>query len=548
MTAQTITPKNWVTDLGDLYTPEQEANLNSIISAYEKKTSIEIGVLTVETLNGQSIEEFTNEQFNKIGIGKKGADNGILIVFSKNDKKSRIETGNGMEPFLSDLDTHEALQVIKPYFRAGNYSTGTVDCVNFIKNKLGNEAFANKVKWLKEKEAKEAKERAAAWESFKSGLIKFVLVACFIGLLVFIYFLDKARREKIRLEQERLRLEEERKQKVRANIVSVEKVIKSTSVNTPSINSAILQSSYNSVDAYIKSLNIKQGTDGDDAYLSKLSNIKNTLISKINAYDRLVNDIKSKMNKIDSLDYAISDAKNYNKEALNALTEIKRYGYYNKDYTDLESSIDKLGVIANTITNNTVKTDVDKAIVDAENLKGNIAYLRSKSGEVIDYLRSIKNAESKIKTSDSVFNTVLSNINRYNSYLKPNELDKVVTEYNNFKSRTNTSDILAYSLLFASTLAIAEALLSKVRGRKEDEEAEARRIVEAARRKKQEEEDRARRKREQEEEEDDRRRRNSYSSSSSYGSSYGSSSSSSSSDFGGFGGGSSSGGGSSDGW
>ena len=40
MTAQTITPKNWVTDLGDLYTPEQEANLNSIISAYEKKTSI----------------------------------------------------------------------------------------------------------------------------------------------------------------------------------------------------------------------------------------------------------------------------------------------------------------------------------------------------------------------------------------------------------------------------------------------------------------------------------------------------------------------------
>ena len=161
MQSQTITPKNWVTDLGDLYTPEQEANLNSIISAYEKKTSIEIGILTVETLNGESIEEFANEQFNKIGIGKKGADNGILIVFSKNDKKSRIETGNGMEPFLSDLDTHEALQVIKPYFRAGNYSTGTVDCVNFIKNKLGNEAFANKVKWLKEKEAKEAKERPA---------------------------------------------------------------------------------------------------------------------------------------------------------------------------------------------------------------------------------------------------------------------------------------------------------------------------------------------------------------------------------------------------
>jgi uncharacterized protein len=546
MQSQTITPKNWVTDLGDLYTPEQEANLNSIISAYEKKTSIEIGVLTVESLNGQSIEEFTNEQFNKIGVGKKGADNGILIVFAKTDRKSRIETGNGMEPFLTDVGTHEALQVIKPYFRAGDYAGGTESCINYITNKLGNEAFSNKVLWLKQKQAKEAKESAAAWESFKSGLIKFVLVACFIGILVFFYFLDKARREKIRLEQERLRQEEERKQRVKANIVSVEKVIKATSVNSPSVNSSVLQSSYNSVDAYIKSLNMKQGTDTDDVYLNKLTNVKNTLANKISAYDRLAGDIRSKMNTIDSLDYSIRDARSYNKEALNALAEIKRYGY-NKDYTDLESSIVKLDVMAKTITNATVKSDVDKAIVDAENLKGNIAYLTSKSGEVISYLKNIKSAESKIKNADSLFNTVISNINSYKNYLQPNELNRVVTEYNNFKSRTNTSDILAYALLFATVFSLAEGLLSKVRGRKEAEEAEARRIAEAARRKKQEEADRARRKREQEEE-DDRRRRNSYSSSSSYGSSYGSSSSSSSSDFGGFGGGSSSGGGSSDGW
>lgn len=542
-----IAPKNWVTDLGDLYTPEQEANLNSIISAYEKKTSIEIGIITVESLNGESIEEFANDQFNKIGIGKKGADNGILIVFSKKDRKSKIETGNGMEEFLSDLDTHEALQVIKPYFRAGEYGEGTVSCVNFITNKLGNEAFANKVLWLKQKKAKEAKESAAAWDSFKSGLIKFVLVACFIGLLVFIYFLDKARREKIRLEQERLRQEEERKQRVRDNIVSVEKVIKSTRVNNPSVNSSVLQSSYNSVDAYIKSLDVKQGTDTDDVYLNKLSNIKNTLANKINAYDRLAGDIRSKMNTIDSLDYSIRDARSYNKEALNALAEIKRYGY-SKDYTDLESSIVKLDVMAKTITNSTVKSDVDKAIVDAENLKGNISYLTSKSGEVISYLNNIKNAESKVKNADSLFNNVISNINNYKGYLQPNELNRVVTEYNNFKSKTNTSDILAYALLFATVFSLAEGLLSKVRGRKEAEEAEARRIVEAARRKKQEEDDRARRKR-QDEEDEERRRRNSYSSSSySSGSSYGSSSSSSSSDFGGFGGGSSSGGGSSDGW
>lgn len=75
-----FTPTNWVTDLGNFYTPEQEAKLNSLISDYEKKTSIEIGVVTTESLDGQSIEEFASEQFNRLGIGKKGA--GFNSIFS----------------------------------------------------------------------------------------------------------------------------------------------------------------------------------------------------------------------------------------------------------------------------------------------------------------------------------------------------------------------------------------------------------------------------------------------------------------------------------
>jgi len=111
-----FTPTNWVTDLGNFYTPEQEAKLNSLISDYEKKTSIEIGVITTESLDGQSIEEFASEQFNRLGIGKKGADNGILVCFSLKDRKSRVEVGNGMEAFLSDATSWDALQVIKPEF------------------------------------------------------------------------------------------------------------------------------------------------------------------------------------------------------------------------------------------------------------------------------------------------------------------------------------------------------------------------------------------------------------------------------------------------
>ncbi len=539
MQSQTITPKNWVTDLGDFYTPEQEAKLNSIISDYEKKTSIEIGVVTVESLGDNSIEEFANTQFNTIGIGKKGADNGILIVFSKNDRKSRIETGNGMEPFLTDLDTHEALQVIKPYFRSGDYTTGTEDCIKYITNKLGNEAFSNKVQWLKEKKAREAKESEAAWESFKSGLIKFILVASFIAILVFIYFLDKARREKIRLEQERVRKENERKQRVKDTIVAYEKELKGAVVYKPSINSKILLSAFYNVEAYVKTLNvINQGSDNDDVYLSKLSNTKNILSSKVSAFLKLESDIKNKANSVNRLSLKIDNAKSLNYQALKAVTDIKRYGY-DKSYSDLTNDINRYDSIRVEIEN-LLKTDVDQAINDSDDLSGNIDYLTSRSNQVITYLNSIKSAESTIKLADSTFKSKIESIKQYKSHVKSGEIEKLESAYAQYKTKSNTNDILALVVAFGAVIALTEGVLSTVRGRKSAQEAAERKIREAA-------EAEARRKRQREEDEE-RRRRNSYSSSSSYGSSYGSSSSSSSSDFGGFGGGSSSGGGSSDSW
>jgi len=92
--AQDFTPTNWVTDLGNIYSDKQEKELNDLISDYEKKTSIEIGIITLDSLGEQSIEEYANNQFNRLGIGKKGADNGLLIVFAMKDRKSRIENLN----------------------------------------------------------------------------------------------------------------------------------------------------------------------------------------------------------------------------------------------------------------------------------------------------------------------------------------------------------------------------------------------------------------------------------------------------------------------
>jgi uncharacterized membrane protein YgcG len=550
--AQNFTPTNWVSDLGNFYTPEQEASLNGTISAYEKKTSIEIGVVTIDSLGDNSIEQFALDQFKRLGIGKKGADNGILIVFSMKDRKSRIEVGNGMEAFFTDGDSYDALQVVKPYFRAGDYATGTSECINSITNKLGNQAFANKVAWLKEKQAKEAKEHAASVAAFKSGLINFLLISSVIGILVFIYFLDKKRREKIAAEKERLRLEAEREatrirkenervERVKQNISQTENYLKSVSVSRPTTeNSKLLSSSFSSVTSFISSMVIEKGNMSNDQYIEELLRIKGTLDSKIDAYNELNSEYRTNISRYSDLTSLVNEARSYNKTAISSLDKIKQYGY-NKDYKDLTSSIDAL-LESKTSIELLFLTDVDKAISDAKSFKNSIDYLKSKSSDVTTYLNEIESAKTKVNSAESVFTSGLSNLNRYQKWIKPGEVDRVKSEFEKFKTKSNSSnDFLGLILIFAGVMTAVSALESTLSGRKskeeEEERAEQRKLAAIAAALAEEE----RRRRRREEEDDDRRRRDSYSSSSS-------SSSDSGSSFGGFGGGSSSGGGSSDGW
>ena len=541
---KSFTPQNWVTDNGNFYTPEQEVELNKIISDYEKKTSIEIGVITINSLGDTSIEEYADKQFNRIGIGKKGADNGLLIVFSMQDRKSRIETGNGMEPFFTDADAYDALEVVKPSFRAGNYAEGTTNCINFITKTLGSSTFATKVKlleqkkeWERQRKAKEAKEEAAAWAAFMNGLTNFLIGAAIVGIFVLIYFVDRQRRRKIAEEKERIRLEELRKERVKKDILDNIDKIKSITVDNISFtNSKVLKIRYESVTEKLvnsiksidelKVLNFNQGL-GNDGYLDSLKSLKSSITDEVRSFNRLNSDYKDNVSSISRLESLVSDARFTNKRALSDLEKIKSYGY-TKSYSDISNYLDSLSddVVA---IKELLNTDVDKAIEQSKDFKDNLSYTIRDSREVSNYLIEIENAKSKLGAADTTIQSSMSDITRYKGYLRSGELEKVEKEYEDFRKKvSSSSDYLALSLIFATLLASIASLVSTLRRRKSDEEEEERR---EKRRK----------------DDEDRRRRDSYYSSSSS-SSYSSSSSSSDSSFGGFGGGGSSGGGASSGW
>lgn len=92
----------FVYDEGGILDDSTEQRVNALLVDLESKTGVEFAVVTIESLQGETIETYANALFNELGIGKKGEDNGILLLISQSDSRVRLEVGRGLEGCLPD--------------------------------------------------------------------------------------------------------------------------------------------------------------------------------------------------------------------------------------------------------------------------------------------------------------------------------------------------------------------------------------------------------------------------------------------------------------
>jgi uncharacterized protein len=114
-----------VTDAARVLVGNDKPLLYERLREVERASTAEIAVVTVASLDGMSIEDYANRLFKEWGIGKRGHDNGVLILVAPGERKIRIEVGYGLEAVLPDglagaIIREEAL----PAFRFRNYSGG----------------------------------------------------------------------------------------------------------------------------------------------------------------------------------------------------------------------------------------------------------------------------------------------------------------------------------------------------------------------------------------------------------------------------------------
>jgi uncharacterized protein len=126
-----------VTDQAGLLSASDKADIESELAAIEQTSTDQIAIVTVNSLDGYSIEDYGIGLARKWGIGQKGKDNGILLIVAPNDRKVRIEVGRRLEPFMTDTMSALIIQnAILPKFRRGDYAGGIKDGVRDIKTVL----------------------------------------------------------------------------------------------------------------------------------------------------------------------------------------------------------------------------------------------------------------------------------------------------------------------------------------------------------------------------------------------------------------------------
>jgi uncharacterized protein len=119
------TLRGHVNDYANMLTKERSAALEGALTSFEQSDSTQIVVLTVPTLGGENLEEFSIRVAESWKIGQKGVDNGVILLIAKAERKVRIEVGRGLEGKLTDLVSGRIIRAdIAPRFKAGDFDGG----------------------------------------------------------------------------------------------------------------------------------------------------------------------------------------------------------------------------------------------------------------------------------------------------------------------------------------------------------------------------------------------------------------------------------------
>lgn len=164
-----------IVDAAHLLPADLAAALSADLAAHAARTGNQVALLTLPSLEGEPLEEFSHRVATAWKLGQKGTDNGVLVLVVPGDRKVRIEVGYGLEGTLTDAKSSRIIrEEMAPRFRAGDFAGGIAAGVKAVLGTIDGTYSPPDRKPVQG-------GKTSAWSIFYLAVVVGILTAAFIG-------------------------------------------------------------------------------------------------------------------------------------------------------------------------------------------------------------------------------------------------------------------------------------------------------------------------------------------------------------------------------
>ncbi len=174
-------PTGYVSDLAHVLNDTDKDKLEAFCTKVEQQLGVQLALVTVDTIGDQPIRDFALGLSLRWGVGDRKTNQGVLLLLAVKDRKSDIETGRGIEPYLTDGFSGSTLRAMRPELSAGDYGAALQTAAREMANQIAQGkgiAFSDDQLPTRERQGQRAPQ---------SGGIPFSLIIVGIFLLLWLF-------------------------------------------------------------------------------------------------------------------------------------------------------------------------------------------------------------------------------------------------------------------------------------------------------------------------------------------------------------------------
>lgn len=172
-------PTGYVSDIAGVVDSGSKAQLEEFCTRVERELGVQFALVTIDTLDDRPIRDVALAISRKWGVGSKKDNQGVLLLLAVKDRKSDIETGRGIEPYITDGFAGSTLRAMRPDLRAGDYGAALKSAASSMSAEIAqgkNIPFTGGFSGLEERQPRRERRRGNG-DGFPWPLIVFGIFA-----------------------------------------------------------------------------------------------------------------------------------------------------------------------------------------------------------------------------------------------------------------------------------------------------------------------------------------------------------------------------------